>query len=183
MTKKDEKVIRVTGYGDKSGKQKSGAKIDIYSGDPKDPHDSIHIKVDTDKKSFETVTKIDGKKEPGSGSCYLTTACMQYYSEDFDDDCYELFILRWFRDNFVTQREIEHYYEIAPAIVASINEMPDCEQIYNYIYETIISPCVNAIKHGDFKFAYNRYKNSILALEEEYVVSNLENNKRKVLAL
>ena len=54
MGKKDDKEIRVKEYS--SG---NGAKIDLYSPSAKkDPHDSIHIKVDTEKKSFETITKI-----------------------------------------------------------------------------------------------------------------------------
>ena len=58
----DKKVIKVTGFGDKSGEKKPGAKIDIYSKDPKKgPHDSIHITVDPDKCTFNTVTKINGK--------------------------------------------------------------------------------------------------------------------------
>lgn len=60
--------------------EKNGAKIDIYSKDPKDgPHDSIHIKVNTEKKSYEAIAKVDGKKESSSGSCYLTSACMKYF--------------------------------------------------------------------------------------------------------
>ena len=44
--------------------------------------------------------------------CYLTTACMKYFQENFDDNCYELTVLRWFRDNFVSKEDIEHYYEV-----------------------------------------------------------------------
>ena len=173
MGKKDDKEIRVKEYS--SG---NGAKIDLYSPSAKkDPHDSIHIKVDTEKKSFETITKIDGQKETGSGSCYLTSACMRHLQEEFDDDCHELFILRWFRDTFVTKSEINYYYEIAPRIVEQIEQADNCEEIYEYIYKNIIMPCVKAIEFGDFKFAYNRYKSSILCLEEEFVCKENENVK------
>jgi len=178
MADKDKK-IEVKPY-----KNGGGAKIDIYSPDPKnDPHDSIHIKINTEDGTFKTITKIDGKKETSSGGCYLTTACMQHYADKFDDNCYELFILRWFRDTIVTKSDIKHYYEIAPAIVEKLNELPDSTQIYNYIYENVISACINAIKMGDFEFAYNRYKNSILALEAEYVNPILTVEKSKVLTM
>lgn len=72
MSNGNDKVIKVTEYGDKKDSGKSGAKIDIYSSDPKNgPHDSIHIKVDTDNKTYEAVTKINGEKESSSGGCYL----------------------------------------------------------------------------------------------------------------
>ena len=69
----------------------------------------------------------------------------EIFSRKFDDNCYELSVLRWFRDNFVTKEDIEHYYEVAPIIVEIINkvlkkttnerikneEWKDIQQIYN----------------------------------------------------
>ena len=52
-----------------------------------------------------------------NGGCYLTTACMKHFKEKFDDNCYELTILRWFRDNFVTEEDVKHYYEVALSVV------------------------------------------------------------------
>ena len=119
--------IRVTGYSDGSG-----AKIDIYDKDPSNKdHKSIHIKVDTDNKSYTTVDNVNGSKETSSGSCFLTSACMKHFQESFDDNCQELTILRWFRDNFVLQEDIEHYYQTAPIIVSSIDSMPDNAAVYD----------------------------------------------------
>lgn len=173
MDEKDKKktVIKVTEYGEKSGKDdKKGAKIDIYSDDPKKgPHDTIHIKVNTEDKSYEAITKINGEKKESSGSCYLTTACMKHYQDDFDDNCYELTVLRWFRDNYVTKEDIVHYYEIAPSIVEAIDKEEKCDLIYDYIYDNIIDYCVTEIENGNYFNAYNRYKESILFLEKEFV--------------
>lgn len=66
-----------------------------------------------------------------NGGCYLTTACLKWQSDKFDDNCEELRILRWFRDNYVDQGDINHYYDIAPAIVKSINSALLC---YTPIY-------------------------------------------------
>lgn len=56
----EKKEIKVTEYSNEKG-----AKIDIYSPDARTkPHGSIHIKVDTENKSFEIVTKFDGKRKP-----------------------------------------------------------------------------------------------------------------------
>ena len=177
--------IKVTGFGDKSGDKKPGAKIDIYSPDVRtEPHDSIHIKIDTKTGKGEIIQEPkNGPKETTDTQCYLTTACMRHYAEEFDDNCYELTTLRKFRDTFVSEEDIAHYYEVAPAIVEAINQIPGCEKIYHYIYDNVIDQCVKAIEQGDYEFAYNRYKNSILAFEEEYAKLTLEKDKRKVLAI
>lgn len=164
-----------------------GYRLDYYDSTTygNAPHNSIHVVADTDENWKKTVNDRDnGTQEKSSGSgCYLTTACMKWKQDDFDDNCYELFILRWFRDNFVPKQDINHYYEIAPKIVEEIEKDPECDIVYNYIYETVIVPCVKAIRYGDFAFAYSRYKNSILALEETYAVPNLNQNSNKVFTL
>ena len=108
---------------------------------------------------------------------------MKHMQENFDDNCNELTILRWFRDNFVNKDDIKHYYEIAPKIVEKIDSIEDNFEIYNYIYENIVSACVNAIQKGDYKFAYDRYKNSILVLEKQFVENQFQNNQEKTLKL
>ena len=184
MGNENDKVIKVTEDGKKKDSEKNGAKIDIYSGDPKNgPHDSIHIKVDTDNKTYEAVTKINGEKESSSGGCYLTSACMKYFQEKFYDDCYELKILRWFRDNFVSKEDIEHYYEVAPIIVETINKDEKSGMIYDYIYDNIVDYCVEQIEQGNYEAAYNRYKNSILVLEEQFAKPTITNRFVKTLKL
>ena len=60
---------------------------------------------------------------------------MKYFQENFDDNCYELTVLRWFRDNFVSKEDIKHYYEIAPVIVEAINQEEKNDIIYDYIFK------------------------------------------------
>ena len=103
-----------------------------------------------------------------NGGCYLTTACMKYMQERFDDNCYELTVLRWFRDNFVSREDIKHYYKTAPIIVESINSEEKSDLVYNYIYDNVVDYCVKQIENGNYEEAYNKYKNSILVLEEQF---------------
>ncbi len=179
---KDGSELKITPYSDGTG-----YKIDYYSQSTYGGtiHDSVHIKSDLNENWTRTDNdRTNETKSNSSGTgCYLTTACMQYYAENFDDNCYELTKLRWFRDTFVSKEDIAHYYEIAPSIVESINKTSGCEKIYNYIYENVIDVCVKAIEQGDYEFAYNRYKSSILAFEKEYVKQSLEKGKRKVLSI
>lgn len=106
--------------------------------------------------------------------CYLTTACMKHLKGKFDDNCYELRMLRWFRDKFVSKEDKEHYYITAPIIVEALNNIPDNEDIYEYIYQNIILKCIEDIKEMNYESAYSRYKNMVLTLEEEFARPVLE---------
>lgn len=106
---------------------------------------------------------------------------MKYYQENFDDNCYELTVLRWFRDNFVSKDDIEHYYKVAPIIVESINNIEKSDIIYDYIYDNIVDYCVEQIVQGNYDKAYSRYKNSVLSLEEQFAKPLLEQKLIKVL--
>lgn len=159
-----KKEIKVTNFS--NGK---GAKVDIYSPDSRSkPHDTVHVKVNYENKSYSTTTKVDGKKETSSGSCYLTSACMQHFNAEFNDNCYELQVLRWFRDHFVSEEDIIHYYETAPVIVEAINNSSNFQEVYSDIYQNVVKFCVHAIELKQYDEVYERYKNSILSLEEKY---------------
>ena len=63
----------------------------------------------------------------------------------------------------------------------TINDIENNSKIYDYIYKNVIKACVEAIKKGDYEFAYNRYKNSILTLEEEFARPKLTKRFIKIL--
>lgn len=105
---------------------------------------------------------------------------MRHYQNKFDDNCYELSVLRWFRDNFVSREDVKYYYQVAPSIVEAINQEQRSDIVYDYIYDNIVDACVEAIENGDYEFAYSRYKNSILALEQYYVRQSIEPQTTKV---
>lgn len=143
--------------------------VNVYDSDPRDEHDSIHINVDYNTGKGSITEKEGDSKTTTDIACYLTSACMKYFQESFNDNCYELTVLRWFRDNFVSQEDIEHYYQTAPVIVAGIDNCGKGANIaYDYIYENVVRACVEAIENGDYKFAYERYKSTTLALEEQF---------------
>ena len=138
-----------------------------------------------EKKENIVVNKIKnffGKlfEEPYD-TCYLTTACMKHLKENFDDNCEELRTLRWFRDYFVSKEDIEHYYEVAPLIVDAINKLDNSTEVYEYIYNMVVCPCVKAIKNEDYLFAYNRYKYTVYELEAKYLRESHDNEFVKTL--
>ena len=177
---KDGSELRVTPY-----KDGSGYKYDYYDrstyGNTK--HNSSHIQSEIDENWERTDNDRDnGTQTHSSGSgCYLTSACMSHYLTNFDDNCYELTVLRWFRDNFVSKEDIKHYYKTAPMIVDTIEKEKHKDIIYNYIYDNVVDACVEAIENGDYNFEYNRYKESILSLEQTYLKANLEHKLVRTL--
>ena len=174
----EKPIIRAT----TPNSDKYDGKIDFYTRDPREkPHDSIHIAVDSDTKSAHIIDTTSGETEHTDIKCFLTTACMRYMQENFDDNCYELIVLRWFRDNFVSTDDKKHYYDIAPKIVEAIGKEIDSNLIYNYIYDNIVDYCVEQIEQGNYDKAYNRYKNSVLTLEEQFAKPYLQQKFIKVL--
>lgn len=105
----------------------------------------------------------------------MTSVCINYYQDCFNDNCYELNVLRWFRDNFVSKEDVEYYYAVAPTIVEKIDGLSEKKnKIYEYIYNSIIKYCIEAINKKDFDKAYQRYKTSVLVLYEELVESDMK---------
>lgn len=163
---KNEKDVYIETHTDKNGKD----HVNFYDKNPKEPdHKSIHINWDSETGKGTIVDTTSGSKEPTDVKCFLTTACMRHFLKEFDDNCYELTVLRWFRDNFVSREDIKHYYVIAPSIVDAINNNKDTNQIYDYIYDNVVDYCVKQIELGNYDVAYDRYKNSMLALENVFL--------------
>lgn len=178
-----DKVFKSSIYSDGSG-VKYDYYTDVKSGDLNEPHSGKHLNSDLQenwKCDSHNEDKSEWEHNSGTG-CYLTSACLQHFQNEFDDNCEELTILRWFRDNYVTKDDIKHYYETAPIIVEAINKIDKCEKIYEYIYEHVVLACVEAIKNGDYIFAYDRYKTSIQTFEEQFARPYLETKLVSVLA-
>jgi len=111
------------------------------------------------------------KSSSSDGSCFLTSACIE--AKGLPDDCYELTVLRNFRDTFMKENEeyalaICEYYHIAPSIVEKINALPDRMQIYEDIYNDLVLPCVELIEKGKNKDAYIKYRQYVLMLKGQY---------------
>lgn len=55
--------------------------------------------------------------------------------------------------------------------------------VYDYIFDNVVYACVTAIENGDYEFAYQRYKNSILIFEQTFARPVLEQRLIKTLKL
>ncbi len=174
---KDGGLIRINGN--------DRVRIDIYDGNErvKGEHTRDTIKYDTNtgKGTIDSHNADKTEKSSTDVNCYLTTACIRHMNRNFDDNCEELMILRWFRDKFVSKNDIDHYYKVAPIVVDAINDIDSNNKIYDYIYNQVIKFCVEEIKKGNYDIAYSRYKNSVLILEEQFAKPKLEKKLAKIL--
>lgn len=99
---------------------------------------------------------------------YLAEACKRHYGENFKEDCYELRTLRWFRDNILSQDDVDYYYEISQLINEGIENSQNHDEIYESIYNCTLKVCIEALEFGSYGYAYARYKQDELYFEEKY---------------
>ncbi len=103
--------------------------------------------------------------------CYITTAVCENLGKS--DNCYELNLLRNYRDTFLAQSSdgpamIEEYYDIAPSIVKHIDRQPDSSRIYRWIWEKWISPCIEMIETNRMEECKDHYVDMVQTLKEKY---------------
>lgn len=119
-----------------------------------------------------TIRKRKGYAQEESSGCFITTACV--ISKGLSDNCYELQVLRKFRDNYVAVQPngkelILQYYKIAPLIVTEINKRINAQNIYNPIFEEIEN-AVFLIEQKMYAEAFELYCKIVRELEKNYLL-------------
>lgn len=109
-----------------------------------------------------------------SHPCYITTAVCE--SQNKPDDCYELTILREYRDNYLLQSAegesvVRRYYDVAPTIVNRINRQENSKEIYQEIYDEYLSSCVSLIERGEKAKCQTIYTDMVMDLQKKYLYS------------
>lgn len=103
--------------------------------------------------------------------CYITTAVCETFRKP--DDCYELTLLRNYRDQYLAKLPegealIKSYYDVAPTIVKHINKQKDSSAIYENIWEDYLSPCISMIEEGKNEDCRELYTEMVQNLQEKY---------------
>ncbi|WP_343209820.1 CFI-box-CTERM domain-containing protein [Anaerolentibacter hominis] len=103
--------------------------------------------------------------------CYITTAVCETFGKS--DRCYELMRFRQFRDDYLLKQEngeelVQEYYSIAPAIVASIDMMPERADVYEGIWNEYLKPCLSQIENGENEACRDNYIRMVRDLEQKY---------------
>lgn len=105
--------------------------------------------------------------------CYITTAVCESLGKE--DDCYELNILREYRDTYLRSTEdgeriVDAYYDIAPSIVKRINKQSNRDEIYREIYAQYLSPCIRLLEEDKKEECKEIYSDMVLGLEATYLL-------------
>ncbi len=103
--------------------------------------------------------------------CYITTAVCEELGRP--DDCYELNLLRNYRDTYLASLSdgdvlIRKYYDVAPSIVKHINQSGRAEEIYHSIWKDYIQPCIRMIENGEAEACRRLYEDMVYMLEKKF---------------
>lgn len=103
--------------------------------------------------------------------CFISTAACEMSGKG--DDCYELNLLRTFRDRYLLksadgQALVNEYYDIAPTIVKHINKLENAKQVYEGIWEQYLARCIRFIENNENEACVSLYKEMVLNLKEKY---------------
>ena len=106
--------------------------------------------------------------------CYITTAVCRSLSKP--DDCYELTLLRKYRDGYLLESPegealVREYYNIAPTIVKRIDKCRNADQIYQNIWQDYLKPCIRLIEEQRLEECGEVYSRMVRRLGTEYLYS------------
>lgn len=111
--------------------------------------------------------------------CYITTAVCE--RRGLGDDCYELNLLRDYRDQYLSRQPdgdmlIRQYYDVAPTVVKHINDREDAEEVYEEIWQLYLAPCISMIEEHKYQECRIRYEDMVSRLKEQYFyIGKVEN--------
>ncbi len=105
--------------------------------------------------------------------CYLTSACVAHAG--LTDDCYELTVMRAFRDDYLMTSVpgvalVSRYYRHAPNLLAAIRSSPDSDETMEWILQQV-RETIRHYKDGRRTKALETYLDMIIALETEFQVA------------
>ncbi|MDR2409902.1 MAG: zinc-ribbon domain containing protein [Bacteroidales bacterium] len=123
----------------------------------------------TGNYAFPSLSQSSSPSSSKSPSwCFITTAVCDYFNKP--DDCYELTLLRTFRDFWLTKQHdgkalIGEYYAIAPQIARAIANETDKDNIYGMLYDCYIAPCIKYIENNEFDECKDKYIEMVNSLK------------------
>ncbi|HZP09899.1 CFI-box-CTERM domain-containing protein [Methyloceanibacter sp.] len=143
--------------------------------------EECHLKLDCEslrkaldwaaQRQSELAAQYDEQKcTPPESGCFITTAACEVLG--LDDDCFELTILRRYRDEVLAKRpggevEIARYYAIAPLILARMPESTRRARLLG-LYARFILPAALAAHFGLNALAYRLYRRMVAGLARDF---------------
>lgn len=104
--------------------------------------------------------------------CYITTAVCESLGKGLD--CYELQVLKDYRDHYLELTPeghalVEEYYDIAPTIVKRMDKQRDRDMLYKELYENYVMPCIREIESREYEACREKYQEMVLDLKARYM--------------
>ena len=124
-------------------------------------------------KGGNNVKKKAVRKSAKKDDCFITTACVEYFN--LEDGCFELELLRSFRDNYLLNsikgRKLNDQYKIiAPAIVVELKKDAQIGILIPRIFKDIRQAC-DMIILGKYSLAIEKYFETTFNLMKRYNLS------------
>lgn len=121
--------------------------------------------------SANSSSTTSSKSSSDGGLCFITTAACEFLNKE--DDCYELTMLRNFRDYWLAHQPegenlIKEYYEIAPVIVDNINRSNEKEETYMKIWNEYLVPCLSFIEEKRYEDCKELYILMVKSLKSNF---------------
>lgn len=122
-------------------------------------------------KTGKTFTTMKLKTTDDDEECFITTACVT--EKGLPDNCDELTTLRGLRENYMRhtlqgKALLTEYSILGPAVVAAIYHCENRKEIYDYLYQNMITPAVAMIKNGKYQDAVDWYQGFSEELKKKY---------------
>jgi hypothetical protein len=106
--------------------------------------------------------------------CFIATACAE--ARGLPDDCYELSLLRLFREEYVAklpdgEAVLAEYREKAPEVVFAIEALGEegAGEVWEYLYERGVSRAVELILGGMWDEAFGVYEAVCREMEQRFL--------------
>lgn len=122
------------------------------------------------KTETRDITRTESNSQASSGGmCWITTLVCA--DRNLPDDCDELQVLRWYRDNWMIHNKPEQlkYYYSTKDSYSAVLETIDTEvrhTLYTMLYDTYILPAIEAVRAGDYEAALSNYTHAFNTVQE-----------------
>lgn len=132
------------------------------------------------ESNIQLSTKESIQRGFKSRLCYISTASALV--NGMDDHCYELELLRDFRDRFLSfgneqSRQMSAYYNVSPTILKRIDRSDNSQSIYRSLWKEYILPCIRYIESKDEESCYQHYMKMVQSLKETYLYGYRQEEK------
>ncbi len=127
------------------------------------------------QRLWEARTIADRQGSDPRCVCYVTAACLEALGLAEADRCYEICLLRLFRDEHVAKladgpRVISDYRRKSPRILRAIENLEDPRGAYLCIHERWLVPWLGLVSNGRWDEAYAVYCEMQGTLEGEFLM-------------